>query len=303
MTTPHVRTLLSLLVIFSVGCPSSHHSQHIAASDGFSVADVNRDGVDDVVGVGPNGFVVVDGKTMKPKAIAPRTDEKWSVAGDRFLLIGTLLPNFGVSAVDIVTGKTVATTTIGDRVSEFALQGDNTVVIAIDNTAIVFNPQTVAFAKLDSPPKPIAASRPLFCGDGCESDENSGSAAMMRQGELRVTAKVKQPGTPQLLVTCEKAGQTIVVDPAGYGVHDLQLRNGRIHFVSVGEVKAVDGSSCRELWRVGDMKGPNNDAYRPKEVKVVGSRAYVTVEKLVGRSSNRLIVILNANDGRVVGWA
>lgn len=261
--------LVALAAACSSGCSSSSDYRPPWPGGLPSVADVNGDGVEDLLTYGSAyGISAYSGGDYK-KPLWSRKDLGYA---DQQRLAGRFYAaaeKRTLSLLELSTGKTVATVPLSDKVKLLCGDDDGLWVHLIDEQKGLIDLKRVAAtgeATLDSSALPPP---------GCQSERKDGyscalSAARCRNPEgapydslsfvltdekaqppTSVTIDVKQPGTPEITLVLPAANggppRRVLFDREGHRIDAADLA-GNVLFLKTTGIHAIDLTTGATLW-------------------------------------------------------
>lgn len=294
-----------------VSCKISTEGSSIRPYFGYQIADVNSDGIDDLVGAGVNGMAVVDGKTHKARALGIKEPGAWQFAAGKIVTAGRETPRV-LQVFDFATGKELKSFALSDNIASMLPRDDkspNLLVVTLidqhthvlDLAALTLVEQSAASPTTQPTPN---AYRPIFCAGAraeCNWDDKTSSdphVATLVQGINRVSIRIKTPGTRELSAVCIDANNRetapTMIDPKGYGIKGMDLADGRLYVSYSGAVLAFDATTCAPQWQL-TLDGEHG---APEALQAVHGRVYVTTAGK--RNYGKKLVVLDGSSGALL---
>lgn len=228
------------------------------------VADVNGDGVEDLITYGSGyGLSALDGKTYKPLWKRKGLDLDVSnarrlgaIAGRTLVIAPSNTAERSLLLLDLSDGRTRATVPLGDKAAGLCAAGDKVWVAQLDQKSGLLD---VASGKLDpAAAMPAECSAPRGISYACTHSAAScarlpgapSSLSMeLRDGAATAGVEIKDPGTPEVTLVLT-GGKRVLFDREGARVHAADLAAGHLFLKRNGEVTALDAASGAPMWSV-----------------------------------------------------
>lgn len=298
------------LALAVIACSEPPHRAGVSAYHPFVIVDTNGDGIDDIIGKAAlEELSLVDGTSFAARKLDGDAGGHFIVAGDRVISDGYTAPRT-LRIIGIATGTIERQVALADKVGALRRADDGAVLASlVDGTVWRLDVATGGLEQVPNPAAPPSApALPAYCAESkatCEPSETPGEARIT-QGGQGVIVRVKQQGTHELVVACVdaqgKESAAVVIDPEGFGGVAIDVTDGLALVAFQGLVRALDLSTCREVWQHGDFVETERP-FRAKSLMAARGRAYVTVLPLVrGIPSSARLVVVDARTGALLGW-
>ena len=235
------------------------------------VADVNRDGVEDMISFGhAYGFTAFDGTTYEPLWTRKDLDvignngRLGAVAGRRAVVaVGRSL-----ELIELADGKTVSTLPLSDKIARICADGELVWIRQLDEVqgTIDVSAATPAFTVTKEPPPGCVS--PLWEANACKHAHARCERSNPPASEFKltdeaaapgapgasITIEFKEPGTPEVTLVLPGTGgaapRRILYDREGGRIDAADLGGGKLFLKGVGGITAVDAATGRSLWRL-----------------------------------------------------
>jgi len=306
LLTHPLPALIASLFCSLAACSSSSSEHSPQWAGGLPlVADVNGDGVEDLITYGSAyGLSALDGRTYKPLwkrkdlDIAVHDARRLAaIAGRTLVLAPADTTERALTLLDLSDGRTRASVPLSDKVSRLCGAGERVWVALIDQTHGLLDPGTGtgagtgAAAKLDA-----AATVPAECAPrslpsyACEHSSAaclpaagapSSLSMQLKDGSSTVTVEIKDPGTPEVTIVLP-GGKRVLFDREGARVHAADLAAGHLFLKRSGGVTAIDAATGAPMWSIG-CAGSTPD------LRATATRVYIECEGYRNRQALRVL--------------
>lgn len=261
--SPSCRAALFAAIALAA-CSDRDHASPQWAGGLPPVADVNGDGVEDLITYGAGyGLSALDGKTYKPLWKRKGLDldlysaRRLGAITARSLVIAPAnTAERSLLLLDLSDGRTRATVPLGDKAAGLCAAGDKVWVAQIDQKGGLLD---VASGELDlTAAMPAECSAPRGLSYACAQSAAScaplpgapSSLSMeLRDGAATAGLEIKDPGTPEVTLVLA-GGKRVPFDREGARVHAADLAGGHLFLKRNGEVTAIDAASGAPMWSV-----------------------------------------------------